>query len=254
MKKFISKRKKEHRQSLIIDNFNIESLNEKFTKRRNSISNSQDSYDSLSNLQYNHNNNRHDDYNDNDNDNDILKNYNENDILRNYNESNFNNNNIHYKQTENLKENKISNNKISNNVIKKQDNNEHVCNLCHNTQGIKDSFMILTCGHIFHIRCLVDSHYSDANKCGVIDEAYFNSRTCCVCDRQMEMEDILYIHNKFYKNTKEYIIKQDETIEKIDKQMTKLKEELRICYEYKQKLEHQREKSKQIAVTINTLM
>lgn len=130
----------------------------------------------------------------------------------------------------------------------------HNCNLCFNKNNIKDAFMILTCGHIFHIRCLVDNHYSEANKCGVIDEKYLNDRRCLVCNNQMETEDILYIHNKFYKNTKEYLIKQEENISIIDKQMTKLKEELRICYEYKQRLEHQREKSKQISVTINTLM
>jgi hypothetical protein len=137
---------------------------------------------------------------------------------------------------------------------KRQERDDHKCNLCYNKNQIKDGFMILTCGHIFHIRCLVDSHYTDANKCGIIDEEYFNSRICCVCSNQMEMEDILYIHNKFYRNTKEYIVKQDETIEKLDKQMSKLKEELRVCYEYKQRLEHQREKSRQITVTINTMM
>ena len=89
---------------------------------------------------------------------------------------------------------------------------------------------------------------------GVIDEEYFNSRHCNVCNTQMEMEDILYIHNKFYKNTKDFLAKQEENIQRLDRQMTKLKEELRICYEYKQKLEHQRERSKQITVTINTLM
>jgi hypothetical protein len=136
----------------------------------------------------------------------------------------------------------------------KSENDNHKCNLCGNKQNVKDSYMILTCGHIFHIRCLVDNHYTDANKYGVIDEEYFNSRCCLVCNKQMEIEDILYIHNKFYKNTKEYLTKQQENIERLDKQMSKLKDELRVCYEYKQKLEHQREKSKQITVTINTLM
>jgi hypothetical protein len=131
---------------------------------------------------------------------------------------------------------------------------EHSCNLCDNKNNVKDTFMILTCGHIFHITCLVDNHYSEANKYGVIDEAYFNSRCCLVCDSQMEMEDILYIHNKFYKSTKEYLVKQQNHIDVLDKQMSKLKDELRTCYEYKQRLEHQREKSKQITVTINTLM
>lgn len=130
----------------------------------------------------------------------------------------------------------------------------HICNLCANENNVQDSFMILTCGHIFHIRCLVDNHYSEANKFGVIDEQYFKSRKCLVCTTQMETEDILYIHNKFYKSTKDYITKQEEHIEKLDKQMTKLKDELRSCYEYKQGLEQKRDKSKQIAVIINTMM
>jgi hypothetical protein len=235
MKRFINKRKKQNRQSLIIDNFNIESLHQKFAQRRNSLSNSQPSHDTLS----------------------TVSQYDNNDTYKNneFNRIKYNDN-INFKENENLQDNIIINKpvKMNNQSLKRQECDEHTCNLCYNNQNIKDSFMILTCGHIFHIRCLVDSHYSDANKCGLIDEEFFNSRKCCVCSKQMEIEDILYIHNKFYKNTKEYIIKQDETIEKIDKQMTKLKEELRICYEYKQKLEHQREKSKQITVTINTLM
>jgi hypothetical protein len=146
----------------------------------------------------------------------------------------------------------IYNKKVS--TINKVHNEGHTCNLCHNKNNIKDVFMILACGHIFHIRCLVDNHYTDSNKYGIIDKEYFNSRCCLVCNSQMEMEDILYIHNKFYKNTKEYLVKQEDNINILDKKMTKLKEELRICYEYKQRLEHQREKSKQITITINTLM
>lgn len=132
--------------------------------------------------------------------------------------------------------------------------NQHICNICFNKENIKDTFMILTCGHIFHIKCLVTTHYSDVNKYGIIDEKYFNSQCCLVCNNKMEMEDILYVHNKFYKNTKEHLVKQDARIDIIDKQLTKLKEELRICYDYKQRLEQQREKSKQITVIINTLM
>lgn len=138
--------------------------------------------------------------------------------------------------------------------ICKTQQKQHVCNICFNKKSTKDTFMILTCGHIFHIKCLVNSHYSDANKYGIIDEKYFNSRCCLVCTNQMEMEDILYVHNKFYKNTKEHLVQQDLRIDIIDKQLTKLKEELRVCYDYKQRLEQQREKSKQITVTINTLM
>lgn len=275
MIKFLNKRKKENRQSLIIDNFNVDSLKEQLAQRRNSLSsetiNSNESPSEIIPLQQNiqiHSVN--------DNYSEEVKN-----VIDTKNDKRYCKEFEKEKENEILKENTlISRPPIMNRYEKpimsgvpesdyynstlnsydspqpsmSKRNEEHTCNLCHNQHKIKDSFMILTCGHIFHIRCLVDSHYTDANKYGVIDEEYLTSRNCCVCSKQMEMEDILYIHNKFYKNTKEYITKQDDIIDQLDKQMTKLKEELRVCYEYKQKLEHQREKSRQITVTINTMM
>lgn len=282
MIKFLSKRKKENRQSLIIDNFNVDSIKDQLAQRRNSISSetthSNESPSEIIPLTTNIVN----DYD--------ISSLTSNDPIQDTIHSDIKQDlkyvnrtyKIHgkEKETEILKENVNINraptmenfekpimsgisqseyyNSTSNSYDSPQQptkrNNEHVCNLCHNKSNIKDSFMILTCGHIYHIRCLVDSHYTDANRYGVIDEEYLGSRICSVCSKHMEMEDILYIHNKFYKNTKEYINKQDDIIVQLDKQMTKLKEELRVCYEYKQKLEHQREKSRQITVTINTMM
>lgn len=277
MIKFLNKRKKENRQSLIVDNFNVDALKEQLAQRRNSISSeTTHSNESPSEIIPT----THNDISSLTSDEpiqDIIK----RDINQNikYVNRNFKINEKE-KETEILKENVpisrppkmdrfekpimsgVPESDYYNSTVNSYDslpqptkkNNEHTCHLCHNQHNIKDSFMILTCGHIFHIRCLVDSHYTDANRYGVIDEEYLNSRICSVCSKPMEMEDILYIHNKFYKNTKEYINKQDDIIEQLDKQMTKLKEELRVCYEYKQKLEHQREKSRQITVTINTMM
>jgi hypothetical protein len=302
MIKFLSKRKKENRQSLIIDNINLDSLREQFAQRRNSLTTeSSNTYSINENESSENSSNEYQPYFDHLKDEPIEKNvykmpttrnempttrneipttrneipttrneiptarnempttkYKENEILKeNYNNFKDNiNHNMNKPIILGIEENGYYNStdysRVEHSTPSKRD--DHKCNLCCNKNQIKDSFMILTCGHIFHIRCLVDSHYTDANKCGVIDEDYFNSRICCVCSSRMEMEDILYIHNKFYKNTKEYIVRQDETIEKLDKQMTKLKEELRTCYEYKQKLEHQREKSRQITVTINTMI
>lgn len=243
MIKFLNKRKKENRQSLIIDNLNADSLRERFSQRRNSLSSdytrgtteSDFSIESIANFNTK--------YKENEN------------IMTNDNNTNKLMDTMDTTIISGIQESEYYNNPTSCSFEKKrQEHDNHNCNLCYNKSQIKDGFMILTCGHIFHIRCLVDSHYTDANKCGVIDEEYFNSRICYVCSNQMEMEDILYIHNKFYRNTKEYIVRQDDNIEKLDKQMSKLKEELRVCYEYKQKLEHQREKSRQITVTINTMM
>lgn len=312
MIKFLNKRKKENRQSLIIDNFNVDALKEQLAQKRNSISSetthsnespseiipTPQNYTSttlndkyvdkyIDNYIDKHNDNYIDKHNGKHNDissltsheptQDIIKRDINQDIK--YVNRNFKINEKE-KETEILKENTsisrppkmdrfekpimsgVPESDYYNSTVNSYDSlpqptkkqNEHTCNLCHNQNNIKDNFMILTCGHIFHIRCLVDSHYTDANRYGVIDEDYLNSRICSVCSKHMEMEDILYIHNKFYKNTKEYINKQDDIIEQLDKQMTKLKEELRVCYEYKQKLEHQREKSRQITVTINTMM
>lgn len=218
MMKFLNKHnkhKKNNRQSLIIENFNVDNFKDFLNiKRRNSFSDSDKTASS------------------------VYSNFNEKELCK--------------KNTNTDKKDSIKN-ESTQQEHKKDD--DHKCNLCENKQNVKDNYIILTCGHIYHIRCLVENHYTDSNKYGgVIDEEYFNSRCCLVCNKQMEMEDILYIHNKFYKNTKEYLIKQQDDIERLDKQITKLKDELRNLYEYRQKLERQKDKSKQITVTINTLM
>ncbi len=130
----------------------------------------------------------------------------------------------------------------------------HVCQLCNNNHDIKDNFIILSCGHIFHVKCIIEHHFKDINQFDIINQEYLNTLNCPVCNEKIEYEDLLYIHNKFYKQTKQYIIKQDEAITDLEKQMTKLKDQLRSCYEYKQKLQNQGEKSKQIIMTINTLI
>ena len=64
--------------------------------------------------------------------------------------------------------------------------------------------MILNCGHIFHIGCLVEIHFDEFTHCGgIIDERFIKNCICTVCDEQMEVEDILHMHNKFTKSTKE---------------------------------------------------
>jgi hypothetical protein len=233
MKKFLNQRKKDNRKSLMIDNINVEQLHD-LIKRRNSLNNMNKvtpmSMDDEERVYSN------------------LGCENMKQFITPY-ESTF--------QENTFKENNCSstiNSYESETMLSQNNRDGHICNLCYNQNATKDTFMILNCQHIFHIKCLVDNHYLDANKFGVIDEEYLNSRKCTVCNKQMEMEDILHIHNKFYKNTKEYITKQDEIIKQLDKQMSKIKDELRTCYEYKQRLEHQREKSRQITVTINTLM
>jgi hypothetical protein len=133
---------------------------------------------------------------------------------------------------------------------KKEHKNTHVCEIC-NSVNSNNNFIILNCGHIYHINCLVECHYENLDKYAVIDEHFIDSCVCLMCHERMELEDISHIHNKFLKTTKICLTKQQENIDLVDKQMEKLKDELRTLMEYKQRLEHQKERSKQITISIN---
>lgn len=134
--------------------------------------------------------------------------------------------------------------------------NEFNCTMCKNERSFKnDQYIILSCNHMFHVECLVDIHFDNFDKFGrVIDKKFCENCRCLVCDNQMEIEDIVHIHNKFTKTTKEYIKIQDNNIDDLDKKLSKLKDEMRNLLEYKQKLEQKREKSKQITITLNNLI
>jgi hypothetical protein len=133
----------------------------------------------------------------------------------------------------------------------------HVCEMCNNRNGSEsDSFIILSCNHVYHIKCLADEHHYEAKKCHVLDEDYFDRRKCNAhgCQTTIETSEILFIHNKFYKGTKDLLNAHDEQIKKLDQQMNRIKDELKVSMEYKQKLEYEREKSKQIIAMLNTML
>ena len=126
------------------------------------------------------------------------------------------------------------------------------CYKCKNTDNKDDKFMILNCSHIYHIGCLVESHFDKFNKFGgIIDQDFCNNCICEKCNEPMELEDIIHIHNKFTKTTKEHLKIQEDRIEILDKQMNKIKEEMRNLLEYKQRLEDKKNKSKQITISLN---
>ena len=137
----------------------------------------------------------------------------------------------------------------------KSKNISYDCYKCKNGGNKNDPFMILNCGHIFHIGCLVEIHFDEFTNCGgIIDERFISNCICMVCDEQIEVEDILHMHNKFTKSTKEQLKYQSDQIDILDKQMSKLKDEMRVQLEYKQRLEDKRNKSKQITITLNNLL
>jgi hypothetical protein len=126
----------------------------------------------------------------------------------------------------------------------------HYCEMC-NTESRDSSFVILGCNHSFHINCLANNHHNQAKKCHILDDEFFNSRKCTVCKTQLDSSEIMYIHSKYSKATFNLIATHDVEINKLERQINKLKEEMKTALEYKQKLEFDREKSKQIIVMLN---
>ena len=158
-----------------------------------------------------------------------------------------------YHKTENeinFKTNEIQRVNIEKRDVKKTDFH---CELCKSNSS-KDNFFILSCDHIYHIQCLADTHFEDIYKYPVLDNEYFASRKCNICYKQLQLDEVMYLHGKYLKNTKDFIERHQNSIESLEYQMKKIKDELRVCYEYKHKLEQQREKSKQIVSILSTMI
>lgn len=125
------------------------------------------------------------------------------------------------------------------------------CFICNNEKGIIDNFMLLNCTHTFHFKCIVDSQ---SNYNGIVDENFVNNRKCIKCNTKIDLEDLLFIHTKFNKITKTHLKTYEEDIDELNARLAKMNADLRTIYNIKQKLEKQQERSKQISLTINTLL
>jgi hypothetical protein len=140
---------------------------------------------------------------------------------------------------------------IDDNLLKANFN----CKICNNKSRKEGgSYMILSCNHIFHIKCLAETHFKDIYNYPVIDNEYFENRKCTVCNSQIQLEEVMYLHSKFLSNTKDLIEKHQVSIDQLESQLKNIKTELRICYDYKHKLEKDREKSKQIVSILTTII
>ena len=134
-------------------------------------------------------------------------------------------------------------NEISNEISNKSNepDNEtekeynYTCYICNNTKN--DKFILLSnCSHTFHVKCISPTFSS-------------NDRNFCLkpnCKSEIDSDDLFYINNKFYKEIVSLISNQQERINILNDQFNLVKEELSCCYEYKQKLEKQRDISQQI--------
>jgi hypothetical protein len=130
-----------------------------------------------------------------------------------------------------------------------------VCELCKNARASSDPYIILGCQHIYHIICLAEYQFDEnSNIKPIIDGDYCNSRKCPTCENNLCLEDLLFLHTKFLSNTKQNIEQHQKSIDSLEIQMQKLKEELNVCYKYKGKLENQRERAKVIVSNITALL
>ena len=133
--------------------------------------------------------------------------------------------------------------------------NKFTCNICNNKRfNSNENYTILSCNHVFHIICLAETHFPDIYKYEYIDEKYISDRKCPICSTQMPSEEIAFLHNKFLSNTKVNISQHQDSIDKLELQMKNIQNELKICYDYKNKLETQRDKSRQIVNTLISTM
>jgi hypothetical protein len=140
---------------------------------------------------------------------------------------------------------------------------EVACNYCRQGSDCKNSksdsrsdspFIILSCNHIFHVKCLTRMHLDDIYKFPVIDGEYFDKCKCLECDGSLQTEELMFLHSKFLSTTKDHIATHQKNIQTLEDRLKEIKEELKVCYDYKHKLEGDREKSKQIVGILSTMM
>lgn len=135
----------------------------------------------------------------------------------------------------------------TNNTIK----NEINCKLC-NTYT--DGYIILQCNHIFHIKCLAERQSDELYNYKKIDDMFFQAMKCPTCNKNILQEELMYLHNKYVKVTNDLIGCHEKTLNTLDQQLKILQEEIRSSYDYKHKLECDKEKSKSLVKTLITMI
>lgn len=126
------------------------------------------------------------------------------------------------------------------------------CKICNDKSNRNDSYIILSCNHIFHVYCLAEKHFESIYKYHVMDNEYLATCKCVTCTKSMGTEELVFLHSKFLNGTKDRIEYHKTAIKTLEDKLKQIKEELRVCYEYKHKLEKQREHSKEIVSSLMT--
>lgn len=121
--------------------------------------------------------------------------------------------------------------------------NELKCNLCNKNNN--DNFIILNCNHTIHIKCIALEQHN------LILNEIENKINCSICNQKLEYEDVLLIHIKYNRKIKNIILDKEEEINKLEIQLNNIKDELKTCNYYKDKIKIKSNKSQNIINIIN---
>lgn len=149
----------------------------------------------------------------------------------------------------------LSENQFYNKVLPKENQKNHLinCHLCNDNDNT-ETYIILECRHIFHIKCLSETQSDNMYNYKKMDDSFFNSMKCPECNTLIEKEELMYLHNKYVKITNTLLNNHQTNLNSLEQQLKILQDEIRTLYDYKHKLECDKEKSKSLVKTLITLI
>ena len=107
---------------------------------------------------------------------------------------------------------------------------------------------------MFHVNCLAENHFIDIYNHDSLNNEYFNKLTCQECYSIIPKDDLMHLHRKYLKDTQHLLDNHKVSIEQLEAKVKQLQFELRVCYDYKHKLDKCCEKSKEIVSILSTML
>lgn len=107
------------------------------------------------------------------------------------------------------------------------------CNI-HCKNSVHGNYIILSCNHIFHMSCIID--------------------TCGICNTFLKNEEKIFIHINFKSQLTETINITDNKIQNLEKSLQIIKNEIFEYTNYIKSIEYNKSISKNIITTITTLL
>ena len=101
--------------------------------------------------------------------------------------------------------------------------NEHVCLKCKESNS--ENFIILSCHHIFHFKCLVDIK-------SLIQSGNSNIQ-CLACNTQISKSELMYSVQHILKLSQQKLRYYEDSVKVLEEQYCNIRKELKICKEYK---------------------